>query len=120
MHDASIIDTPVVLSENKVLEDVSTWMTGSYDVMYNLSPKNSFEDAVAAAAEATDEQLQTDDLLSTIPEDIDQQIFNNTAMSFSTLVGPNDSSLSAARSEAALADLAGDDHNINTVVLKVA
>ncbi|EGF99129.1 uncharacterized protein MELLADRAFT_118356 [Melampsora larici-populina 98AG31] len=117
MHDASIVDTPVTLSENQVAEDISTCMAGSYDVVYNLGPKDSFEEAVAAAAEATDEQQRTDDLLSTIPEDIDQQIFNNAAMSLSTLVGPNDSSLSAARSEAALADLAGADHNINTLVL---
>ncbi|EGG06742.1 uncharacterized protein MELLADRAFT_86362 [Melampsora larici-populina 98AG31] len=117
MHNASIVDTPVGLSGNKVLGDVSTCMAESYDVEYNFGPEKSLKAAVAAAAEATDEQQQTDVLLSTIPEDLDQEIFNNVAMSLLTILGPNDSSLSEERNEAALADFAGADHHLDTLVL---
>ncbi|EGG13232.1 uncharacterized protein MELLADRAFT_86716 [Melampsora larici-populina 98AG31] len=117
MHDASIVDTPIVISENQVSEDVSTCMAEKYDVVYKNGPEDPLEEAVTTAAEAIDEQQQTDVLLSAIPEDIDEVIFKNVAMSLSTILNPNEGGSSEARSEGTLSDLAGIDHKLDTLIL---
>ncbi|KAH9811286.1 hypothetical protein DFH28DRAFT_901136, partial [Melampsora americana] len=117
IHDASIVDTPIVFSENQASEDVSTCMAEKYNVVYNVGSEEPLEGAVTAAAEAIDKQQQTDVLLSAIPEAIDEEIFANVAMSLSTILNPNEGGPSEVRSEAALDDLAGIDHQLDTFVL---
>ncbi|KAH9815573.1 hypothetical protein DFH28DRAFT_868448, partial [Melampsora americana] len=117
IHDASIVNTPIVFSENQASEDVSTCMAEKYDVVYNVGSEEPLEGAVTAAAEAIDEQQQTDVLLSAIPEAIDEEIFSNVAMSLSTILNPNEGGPSEVRSEAASDDLAGIDHQLDTFVL---
>lgn len=95
-------------------------MAGRYKVVYNPGLEESLEGAVVTAAEATDEHHKIDVLLSTIEVDTNQQKFNNIAMSLSTIFGLNDYSLSAEGSEAALADLARDQHDLKTLVLNNA
>ncbi|EGF97812.1 uncharacterized protein MELLADRAFT_114066 [Melampsora larici-populina 98AG31] len=99
------------------VQDVSTCMAEKYDVVYKNGPEDPLEEAVTTAAEAIDEQQQTDVLLSAIPEDIDEVIFKNVAMSLSTILNPNEGGSSEARSEGTLSDLAGIDHKLNTLIL---
>ncbi|EGG05305.1 uncharacterized protein MELLADRAFT_107520 [Melampsora larici-populina 98AG31] len=88
-----------------------------YDVVYKDGLENSLDTAVAAAAKTVDEQQRTDVLMSNVPDEIDQQIFDNVALSLFAILNHNQSNPSEARSQAALADLAGIDHKIDTFVL---
>ncbi|KAH9821182.1 hypothetical protein DFH28DRAFT_1190943 [Melampsora americana] len=118
MTNVSIFDIPVVLSKTNNSGDISTCMADRYKVVYKDGLEDSLETAVAAAAETVDKQQRTDVLISKVPEVVDKEIFNNVAMSLSTILNQDKTkSSSEAHSQAALADLAGIDHKLDTFIL---
>lgn len=72
-----------------VRSDVSSSVARDYDVLYqNLPGKSPEEAAMAAASDLVSEQQKNDIMLSSVPDEVEEEIMADAAMSLSHLLNP--------------------------------
>ncbi|KAH9816503.1 hypothetical protein DFH28DRAFT_864452, partial [Melampsora americana] len=91
MHDNSGTDNSELCENLKSCDDVSSSIARDYDVIYKDAPGQSPEEsAMQAAAHLVLEQQKADVILSSVGEEVEEEILSSTAMSIATLLNPVD------------------------------
>lgn len=83
----AMISKPLLTEHHQT--DVSSSIARDYDIIYKHTPGQSPEElAIQAAAHMVSEQQKADVLLSGVPEEVEDEVLSNTAMSIASLLNP--------------------------------